>query len=268
MTDLFDQSNQGSSAVKRTAVKPLAARMRPRHPDHYIGQEHLFAPGKPLREAILNKQLHSMILWGPPGVGKTSMAKMIAEVSDSHFETISAVLAGVKDIRAAISRAQLIGQQTGQETILFVDEVHRFNKAQQDAFLPHVEDGTIIFIGATTENPSFSLNNALLSRSRVYVLRSLTTDQLIKMQQQALHDIERGMGDQSISMEEGVLETLAHAADGDGRKALNLLEICVDLSEYKDSERHITMAIVDEILAHDVRRFDKDGDMHLRYSEQ
>jgi putative ATPase len=261
MTDLFDQSNQGSSTVKRTAVKPLAARMRPRHPDHYIGQEHLFAPGKPLRESILNKQLHSMILWGPPGVGKTSMAKMIAEVSDSHFETISAVLAGVKDIRAAISRAQLIGQQTGQETILFVDEVHRFNKAQQDAFLPHVEDGTIIFIGATTENPSFSLNNALLSRSRVYVLRSLTTDQLIKMQQQALHDIERGLGDQSISMEEGALETLAHAADGDGRKALNLLEISVDLSEYKNSERHITMAIVDEILAHDVRRFDKDGDV-------
>ena len=261
MTDLFDQSNQGSPSVKRTVMKPLAARMRPRHPDQYIGQEHLFAPGKPLREAILNKQLHSMILWGPPGVGKTSMAKMIAEVSDSHFETLSAVLSGVKDIRAAVSRAQLISQQTGQETILFVDEVHRFNKSQQDAFLPHVEDGTIIFIGATTENPSFSLNNALLSRSRVYVLRSLTTDQLIEMQQQALQDIERGLGDQTISMEEGVLATLAHAADGDGRKALNLLEISVDLSEQNDSKRHITMAIVDEILAHDVRRFDKDGDV-------
>lgn len=261
MTDLFDQSNQGSPSVKRTVMKPLAARMRPRHPDQYIGQEHLFAPGKPLREAILNKQLHSMILWGPPGVGKTSMAKMIAEVSDSHFETLSAVLSGVKDIRAAVSRAQLISQQTGQETILFVDEVHRFNKSQQDAFLPHVEDGTIIFIGATTENPSFSLNNALLSRSRVYVLRSLTTDQLIEMQQQALQDIERGLGDQTISMEEGVLATLAHAADGDGRKALNLLEISVDLSEQNDSKRHITMTIVDEILAHDVRRFDKDGDV-------
>ena len=144
---------------------------------------------------------------------------------------------------------------------MFVDEVHRFNKSQQDAFLPHVEDGTIIFIGATTENPSFSLNNALLSRSRVYVLRSLTTDQLIEMQQQALQDIERGLGDQTISMEEGVLATLAHAADGDGRKALNLLEISVDLSEQNDSKRHITMAIVDEILAHDVRRFDKDGDV-------
>ncbi|MEC8427413.1 MAG: AAA family ATPase, partial [Pseudomonadota bacterium] len=141
MSDLFDQA---------PTLQPLAARMRPRHPDEYIGQEHLFAPGKPLREAVLSHQLHSMVLWGPPGVGKTSMARMIAEVSDAHFETVSAVLVGVKDIRAAVARAQQIRLQSGRNTILFVDEVHRFNKSQQDAFLPYVEDGTVVFIGATT----------------------------------------------------------------------------------------------------------------------
>jgi putative ATPase len=265
MTDLFSQDSlvatHGTSSINNSVIQPLAARMRPRHPDQYIGQEHLFSSGKPLREAILNKQLHSMILWGPPGVGKTSMAKMIAEVSDAHFETISAVLAGVKDIRAAISQAQMMRQQSNKDTILFVDEVHRFNKAQQDAFLPYVEDGTVIFIGATTENPSFSLNNALLSRSRVYVLRSLKSEQLLNMMQQALTDTERGLGQCNITLDEGVLETLSHAADGDGRKALNLLEICSDLAEQNNGSKHISTSTVAEILANDVRRFDKDGDV-------
>ncbi len=243
------------------AYQPLAARMRPRHPDQYIGQDHLMSPGNPLREAIIRQQLHSMVLWGPPGVGKTSLAKMIAEITDAHFETLSAVLAGVKDIRAAVAVAQQHQAQTGRKTILFVDEVHRFNKAQQDAFLPYVEDGTVIFIGATTENPSFSLNNALLSRSRVYVLRGLTQPQLKAMAQQALEDTERGLGSLGITIDDEQLDMLALAADGDGRKVLNLLEIANDLSEEQDGQRLITANVVTEVLAGDVRRFDRGGDL-------
>lgn len=253
MSDLFDQASN---------VQPLAARMRPRHPDEYIGQEHLFSPGKPLREAILSHQLHSMVLWGPPGVGKTSMARMIAEVSDAHFETLSAVLAGVKDIRAAVARAQQIRLQSGRNTILFVDEVHRFNKAQQDAFLPYVEDGTVVFIGATTENPSFSLNNALLSRARVYVLRSLSQANLEAMLKQALNDTERGLGADCPDIAEAELAVMARAADGDGRKALNILEVANDLAEAsEDGRRCISAAVLQEVLANEVRRFDKNGDM-------
>lgn len=251
MADLFAQE----------LYQPLAARMRPRHPDEYIGQDHLFAPGKPLREAIVRRQLHSMVLWGPPGVGKTSMARMIAEISDAHFESISAVLAGVKDIREAVATAKALQQQSGRKTILFVDEVHRFNKAQQDAFLPFVEDGTVIFIGATTENPSFSLNNALLSRSRVYVLRGLEHRHLLTMLQQALADEQRGLGHCQWDIDPDVLSTLAHAADGDGRKALNLLEVASDLADEVDGKKVITEAAIQEILANDVRRFDKGGDL-------
>lgn len=251
MADLFAQE----------VYQPLAARMRPRHPDEYIGQDHLFAPGKPLREAIVRRQLHSMVLWGPPGVGKTSMARMIAEISDAHFESISAVLAGVKDIREAVATAKQLQQQSGRKTILFVDEVHRFNKAQQDAFLPFVEDGTVIFIGATTENPSFSLNNALLSRSRVYVLRGLEHRHLLTMLQQALADEQRGLGHYQWDIDPDVLSSLAHAADGDGRKALNLLEVASDLADEVDGKKVITEAAVQEILANDVRRFDKGGDL-------
>ncbi len=241
--------------------QPLAARMRPRHPDQYIGQEHLLSPGKPLREAIIRQQLHSMVLWGPPGVGKTSLARMIAEITEAHFETLSAVLAGVKDIRAAVAVAQQHQAQTGRKTILFVDEVHRFNKAQQDAFLPFVEDGTVIFIGATTENPSFSLNNALLSRSRVYVLRGLTPSQLKAMAMQALTDTERGLGDLGVDIGDEQLDMLALAADGDGRKVLNLLEIASDLAEEKDGKRLISAGVVKEVLEGDVRRFDRGGDL-------
>jgi len=256
MSDLFS-SHQGN-------YQPLAARMRPRNLDDYIGQEHLLAPGKPLREAIVRGQLHSMILWGPPGVGKTSLAKLFAEQAHARFESLSAVLSGVKEIRAAVAVAQQ-ERMSGRKTILFVDEVHRFNKSQQDAFLPYVEDGTFIFIGATTENPSFELNNALLSRCRVYVLRGLQPEQLQQVLQQALADKERGLGASNIRIDPDSLMTLAQAADGDARKSLNLLEIAADLSEESadDEGDHkvINEHVLAEVLASDVRRFDKGGDI-------
>ncbi|HWV16298.1 MAG TPA: replication-associated recombination protein A [Cellvibrio sp.] len=252
MSDLFAQS---------PAYQPLAARMRPRNLDDYIGQEHLLAAGKPLREAIVRGQLHSMILWGPPGVGKTSLAKLFAEQAHARFETLSAVLAGVKEIRAAVAIAQQERAGSGRKTILFVDEVHRFNKAQQDAFLPYVEDGTFIFIGATTENPSFELNNALLSRCRVYVLRGLQPEQLQQVLQQALDDKTRGLGEQDIRIDADTLATLAQAADGDARKALNLLEIAADLASEEGDHKTINEAVLAEVLASDVRRFDKGGDI-------
>jgi putative ATPase len=256
MSDLFSQ-HQGN-------YQPLAARMRPRNLDDYIGQEHLLAPGKPLREAIVRGQLHSMILWGPPGVGKTSLAKLFAEQAHARFESLSAVLSGVKEIRAAVAVAQQ-ERMSGRKTILFVDEVHRFNKSQQDAFLPYVEDGTFIFIGATTENPSFELNNALLSRCRVYVLRGLQPEQLQQVLQQALDDKERGLGASNIRIDADSLMMLAQAADGDARKSLNLLEIAADLSEESadDEGNHkvINEQVLAEVLASDVRRFDKGGDI-------
>lgn len=253
MDDLF--------ANDKPRYQPLAARMRPRVLADYIGQEHLLAPGKPLREAISRGQLHSMILWGPPGVGKTSLAKLFAEQADARFETLSAVLAGVKEIRAAVQAAQQEQAMRGRKTILFVDEVHRFNKSQQDAFLPYVEDGTFIFIGATTENPSFELNNALLSRCRVYVLRGLTEEALIAVQRQALADEERGLGREPLQVEPEILSQLALAADGDARKVLNLLEIAADLADEVDGKKVINEAVIKEVLASDVRRFDKGGDI-------
>ena len=252
MSDLFS-SHQGN-------YQPLAARMRPRNLDDYIGQEHLLAPGKPLREAIVRGQLHSMILWGPPGVGKTSLAKLFAEQAHARFESLSAVLSGVKEIRAAVAVAQQ-ERMSGRKTILFVDEVHRFNKSQQDAFLPYVEDGTFIFIGATTENPSFELNNALLSRCRVYVLRGLQPEQLQHVLQQALDDKERGLGASDIRIDPDSLMTLAQAADGDARKSLNLLEIAADLADDEGDHKVINEHVLAEVLASDVRRFDKGGDI-------
>lgn len=243
------------------AYQPLAARMRPRNLDDYIGQEHLLSPGKPLREAISRGQLHSMILWGPPGVGKTSLAKLFAEQADARFESLSAVLSGVKEIRAAVATAQQERISSRRKTILFVDEVHRFNKSQQDAFLPYVEDGTFIFIGATTENPSFELNNALLSRCRVYVLRGLQPEQLKNVLQQALDDKSRGLGEQNIRIDDDTLMTLAQAADGDARKALNLLEISADLADEEGDHKVINEQVIAEVLASDVRRFDKGGDI-------
>ena len=237
------------------AYQPLAARMRPRSLDDFVGQDHLLAPGKPLRQAIESSTLHSMILWGPPGVGKTTLARMLAELCDVHFEAISAVLAGVKDIRSAIATAKQHRSTSGRKTLLFVDEAHRFNKAQQDAFLPHVEEGTVIFVGATTENPSFELNNALLSRARTYKLQSMDVDQLVLVLERAL-SLDSTLSGRQFQLEDGFLKILARAADGDARRALNLLEIASDLAADRlDSD------ILLEVLDSDIRRFDKGGDI-------
>ena len=241
--------------------RPLAARMRPNSLDNFYGQQHLIAPNRPLREAIDGGLLHSMIFWGPPGVGKTTLAKIIAHRVDAHFESISAVLSGVKEIRSAIAKAQEQRDVRGRKTILFVDEVHRFNKSQQDAFLPFVEDGTVVFIGATTENPSFELNNALLSRCRVYVLKSLTEEDIATVVEQALIDTEHGLGHQKLQFENKALSMLAVAADGDARRALNLLEIASDLAgQGTDEDSVIDSAILEQILVGDSRRFDKGGE--------
>ena len=186
------------SSPEDLSGRPLADRMRPRSLDEFFGQQHLIAAGKPLRLAIENGRLHSMVFWGPPGTGKTSLAKMIANHANAQFVSLSAVLAGVKDIRNAVDEAKQVRAAYGKGTVLFVDEVHRFNKSQQDAFLPYVEDGTVIFIGATTENPSFELNNALLSRSRVYVLRSLDQHDILAIIERALRDSERGLGSRDV----------------------------------------------------------------------
>nr|WP_243434467.1 MULTISPECIES: replication-associated recombination protein A [unclassified Pseudomonas] len=236
--------------------QPLAARLRATSLDEYVGQEHLLARGKPLREALEQGALHSMIFWGPPGVGKTTLAKLLAQVTDAHFETISAVLSGVKEIRQSVEVAKQHAAQYGRRTILFVDEVHRFNKSQQDAFLPYVEDGTLIFIGATTENPSFELNNALLSRARVYVLKSLDEAALRRLVERALTE-EKGLGKRNLSLPDDSFAILMAAADGDGRRLLNLLENASDLAE---DNGEISAELLQNLLGDSRRRFDKGGE--------
>lgn len=237
-------------------AQPLAARLRATRLDEYVGQEHLLGQGKPLREALEQGALHSMIFWGPPGVGKTTLAKLLAQVSDAHFETISAVLSGVKEIRQAVEVAKQQAAQYGRRTILFVDEVHRFNKSQQDAFLPYVEDGTLIFIGATTENPSFELNNALLSRARVYVLKSLDEAAMRKLVARALGE-DKGLGKRNLSLPEESFQILLAAADGDGRRLLNLLENAADLAE---DGGEMGPDLLHNLLGDSRRRFDKGGE--------
>ena len=241
---------------KGQAYEPLAARMRPRSLDDYLGQEHILGKGKPLRVALESGLPHSMILWGPPGVGKTTLARLVANVCDARFESLSAVLAGVKDIRAAVDRAKMDRLQSGRRTILFIDEVHRFNKAQQDAFLPHIEDGTVIFVGATTENPSFELNNALLSRARVYVLKSLDKEALRNVLDHGLEDTERGLGSQDLQVSEEIRDIIVQAADGDARRVLNLLEVASDLA----ADGVITREILEGVLVDNLRRFDNHGE--------
>lgn len=235
------------------SAMPLAARMRPQTLEYYLGQEHLLAEDKPLRRALDSGQLHSMIFWGPPGVGKTTLAQLIAQLCDAHFISISAVLAGVKDIRAAVEEAKK--QQFFQRrTILFIDEVHRFNKAQQDAFLPYVEDGTVIFVGATTENPSFEINNALLSRARVYQLKALNDEALARIIQ---HAAER----ECWEIDATQITRIAAHADGDARRALNLIELAGDMVLSLGDQRVLNEHIVDQILNGQPRRFDKGGDL-------
>jgi len=252
-----------SAPQSRTAdpLRPLADRMRPRSLDEFVGQEHLLARGKPLREAIDAGQLHSMILWGAPGTGKTTLARLIAQRSGAQFIALSAVMAGVKDIRAAVESARAARAGTNARTVLFLDEVHRFNKAQQDTFLPFVEDGTLTFIGATTENPSFELVNALLSRARVYVLRSLTVDNIVTLMKKALADRDRGLGMQELEAAPAALELIAQVADGDARRALNMLELASGLIEASSSARILSAAIAQEIVSGGGRRrFDKGGE--------
>ena len=242
------------------AYHPLADRMRPRTLEEFAGQSHLLAEDKPLKQAIEQGKLHSMIFWGPPGTGKTTLARIISNTSDAQFIPISAVLSGVKEIRQSIDQAKLHRQGQGAGTVLFVDEVHRFNKAQQDAFLPYIEDGTIYFIGATTENPSFELNNALLSRARIYVLKRLSEEDVVRCIKQALQDEERGLGGQGITIDDGAGKMLALAADGDARRALNFLEIASDFLDESTGDKCITESIIREITAQSARRFDKQGD--------
>lgn len=246
-----------NNSVTPAAGRPLADRMRPQALAEFAGQDHLLGAGKPLRRMLEGRNLHSMVLWGPPGTGKTTLARLIAHTCDADFIAMSAVMSGVKDIRAAAERAQNARQQTGRRTVLFLDEVHRFNKSQQDAFLPWVEDGTLVFIGATTENPSFELNNALLSRARVYVLRALALSDLRQVVERALGSTRAQMPD--LLTDDAALDMITRAADGDARRALNMLELAIDLAGETHPPR-IEVKIAAEVASGGLRRFDKHGE--------
>jgi len=240
-------------------VQPLAARLRPQTLDDFVGQSHLIGKGAPLRRCIEQGNIHSMLLWGPPGTGKTTLAQLIAKYCHAQFIALSAVLAGVKDLREAVSEAQQYKKETGADTILFIDEIHRFNKAQQDALLPYVEDGTVYFIGATTENPSFEVNRALLSRCRLYALKPLTKEDLRQVLIRALTDEAQGLGKYHVQLENESIERIIQSADGDARRLLNILEVLAERIAAEDAALY--EKIVEEVLQQDYRAFDKQGDI-------
>ena len=251
-----------SPGGKADSTRPLADRMRPRTLDEYVGQEHLIGTGKPLRVQIERDDSGSLIFWGPPGTGKTTLAKIIANMTKAEFIEFSAVLAGIKEIKQVMSEAER-ARQYGTRTIVFIDEIHRFNKAQQDAFLPHVEKGNIRLIGATTENPSFEINSALLSRCRVYVLQPLTEEQIVLLLRRALADTERGLGKMNLSASDEILKTIASYTSGDARSAYNVLEVAAGLTEENEGAgREITSQIVRDALQKRILLYDKAGEEH------
>jgi len=262
--DLFaDEEHRPTAATRGVDPSaPLAERMRPATLDDIVGQDALLGPGRPLRAAIEQDRLRSIILWGPPGTGKTTLARVIATATRAHFIAFSAVLSGIKEIREVMAEAESARRQSGRRTILFIDEIHRFNKAQQDAFLPRVESGDIVLIGATTENPSFEVNSALLSRSKVYVLQPLTLDAVVTILRRAIEDRERGLGALGLRATDEGLAAIARYANGDARVALNMLEIAADTAKRAAEYAEIDAAFVSELAQNRALLYDKSGEEH------
>jgi putative ATPase len=259
---MMDSLFPDASEPRKGAPAPLAERMRPHTFDEFVGQDELLAPGRPLRQAIERDLLQSIILWGPPGTGKTTLARIIAELTQARFVSFSAVLSGIKEIREVMTESQRIRKTTGRRTIVFIDEIHRFNKAQQDAFLPRVEAGDIVLIGATTENPSFEVNAALLSRSKVFVLRGLTTEEVESILRRALADPDRGLGRDRVAIDDAANSAIAVYANGDARVALNLLELSVASAPIEDDVRRLDVERVQQAIQRRALLYDKSGEEH------